>query len=430
MWDFHLTVAKPPLHPTADADRTFYWHKYGTTNYFASNVGPLLGSFGNVNERNIDLVRIASGVLSADRSAPRTGSLSRWNSREITLTVDVLAVAPWEAVANDLERLLGFLTGDHWHLRFEERAGDAEQIAIVGVDADRVVLLSGGADSATGALLSALELGAVGKKQVLLSHWAHTMLSPLQSGLVTEIERLAPGTTSEHIKVHHSRGGHSPGGSAYKQENSTRSRSLLFIALGLAASSVPEVPLWIPENGYASINPPLSKSRRGSLSTKTTHPKFFEDLRTILESVGAHNDLINPYTDLTKGEMFTKVKAAIGEEQASAFLSATNSCSHTGARRYGVSPRTSCGVCFGCVLRRASFQAADLPDGTAYLQANSPEQQVWLDGKSVITAMHDFLASPFSEADLAHLQIPASLQLSDVANLCTRGRDELRGLGL
>lgn len=430
MFEYELTVAPVPELLTSDVDRTFYWPSKGSTPHFKANVGPLLGDFGLVNNRNIDLVRIATAVLAADRSASRSGSLSRWNQRDICLTVDVLAVTPWNDVKDDLERLLGFLTGDLWHLHFCRRAGYAEQIGAVGIDAKRVVLLSGGADSATGALLSARELAARGEKQVLVSHWASSTLSPLQSRIAKEIDRLAPGAFADHVKVHLARGRRSPSGASYGRENSSRSRSFLFIALGLAVASVNKIPLWIPENGYASINPPLSKSRRGSLSTKTTHPKFLGDLLSLLDRVGAHSDLVNPYADITKGEMFAQVRDAYGADRASGFLSGTSSCSHTGAKTYGISPKVACGVCFGCVLRRASFASSGVVDATSYLVPKGEKQIAWVADKTVIPAMRDFLHEPFGESNLSRLQLPSNISLSEVNELCRRGREELRSLSL
>jgi len=430
MFEYELTVADVPDPLTPKSDQTFYWHSNKFTPYFKTNVGPRLDSFGVVNDRNIDFVRIAAAVLAADRSSSRSGRLSRWNQREISLTVDVLSVHPWKKVKDDLERLLGFLTGDRWHFSFQRRIGKGGQIRMVESDVRRVVLLSGGADSAVGALLSAHELAARGEKHVIVSHWASTILSPLQSRIAKEIDLLVPGAMADHVKVHLARGRQAPSGISYGRENSTRSRSLLFIALGLAVASVNKIPLWIPENGYASVNPPLSWSRRGSLSTKTTHPKFLSDLVSLLDSVGAHSNLVNPYANITKGEMFTQVRDTFGADKASAFLSETSSCSHTGARKYGISPKVACGVCFGCVLRRASFTASGIVDATTYLVPEGDKQVAWLAEKTVIPAMRDFLLEPFGESELARLQLPMSLSLAQVNELCRRGRDELRGLSL
>jgi hypothetical protein len=431
MFHYHLSVAPPSDPSLPDVATTFFWHsRRSTPPYFHSNVGPRLGEYGLVKPRNVDLVRIATAVLAADRSSSRSGRLSTWNQRDIALTVDLLAVGPWNKVRPDLEHLLGFLTGDTWNLTFRREVGAPEQIGRIGVGAKRVVLLSGGADSAAGALLSAKELVARGENQILVSHWSSTNLSPLQSRVAAEIERMAPGTTADHVKAHLSRGRHAPNGDAYGRENSTRSRSLLFIALGLAVASVEGLPLWLPENGYASINPPLSKSRRGSLSTKTTHPKFIAELRRILAIVGAHNEVVNPWADSTKGEMFARVEEAIGPQAASAYLTMTSSCSHTGARSYGIAPDVACGACFGCVLRKASFVTSGLEDGTHYLAPADQRQRDWQAEKSVVPAMRDFLTEPFGESDLARLQIPPDIQLAEVAELVERGRAELRDLAL
>jgi hypothetical protein len=427
---FVLSVEPLPAEPTAAADRTFFWTGMGSHPWFASNVGPNLGEFGEVNERNIDFVRIASAVLSADRSVLRSGRLSSWNMRDITVVVDVLSVEPWDSVCRELQELLGFLTGDTWHLGFTEKQGAPAQTAVRAAGASRIVLFSGGGDSGVGALLSAHELQGTAK-HALVSHFSDKNLPPLQRSLARKTDALFPGTLADHIQVHHSRGRKTVNGNGYRNENSTRSRSLLFLAFGLAVASVERLPLWIPENGYASINPPLSPNRRGSLSTKTTHPAFLLGLRNILAKVGAHGDLSNPFAARTKGEMFLEVKDLLGEEAASEYLSATTSCSHTGAKTFGISRRAQCGVCFGCLLRKASFIASGIADGTEYIDPDGNERVAdWLKSKSVERAMRDFLRTELREENLATMRIPNTIQLAHAAALCNRAMDELRGLSL
>lgn len=427
---FVLSVEAVPEEPTSDAERTFYWSGTGSFPWFTSNIGPNLGELGAVNERNIDFVRIASAVLSADRSVRRSGRLSAWNRREIAITVDVTAVQPWEDVRDEFEALLGFLTGDIWHLAFVERRGTPEQVAARAIGASRIVLFSGGADSGAGALLSANELHG-SATHALVSHYSDNNLSPLQRDLARTTETLFPGTLADHIRVHHSRGRKTANGKYYQKDDSTRSRSLLFLAFGLAVASVSRSPLWIPENGYASINPPLSPNRRGSLSTKTTHPAFLQGLSTILLKVGAHGDIVNPFANATKGEMFRQVKEVIGSGAASEYLSSTTSCSHTGAKSFGISRRAQCGVCFGCLLRKASFIASGIADHSEYIDPGRSEQVAnWLKTKSVETAMRDFLRTDLREKDLALMQIPNNIRLADVAELCNRAMNELRELPL
>ena len=61
-------------------------------------------------------------------------------------------------------------------------------------------------------------------------------------------------------------------------ENTTRSRSFLFISFGVfAVSGVKGVnELKIPENGLIALNVPLDNLRVGSHSTRTTHPFYLE----------------------------------------------------------------------------------------------------------------------------------------------------------
>ena len=63
-------------------DEIFLWTQRGRTT-FTGTVDPYLSELGLVNPRNVDLVRIALGVLAADRSVLREARGSSWNAREI-----------------------------------------------------------------------------------------------------------------------------------------------------------------------------------------------------------------------------------------------------------------------------------------------------------------------------------------------------------
>ena len=80
-----------------------------------------------------------------------------------------------------------------------------------------------------------------------------------------------------HLQMNHNAGVPKP-----ETPSSQRARSLIFIAYGvLAATTLKQyhaggsVTLYVCENGFISINPPLTEMRLGSLSTRTTHPVFF-----------------------------------------------------------------------------------------------------------------------------------------------------------
>ncbi len=155
---------------------------------------------------------------------------------------------------------------------------------------------------------------------------------------------------------------------AFGHEPSSRSRSLLFIAIGLCAAGAAGSTLLIPENGFASLNPPMGGERRGALSTRTTHPHYLRRLGTLLQAVGAHDDFVNPCASLTKAQMFSGVTSQIGAANASKLLSRSHSCARGDNRFAGLAGGYDhCGVCFGCIVRRAAFLGSGLTDATRYV---------------------------------------------------------------
>jgi hypothetical protein len=136
----------------------------------------------------------------------------------------------------------------------------------------------------------------------------------------------------------------------------------LFLALGVAvASALQAVHLVVAENGFISLNVPLTFTRLGSLSTRTTHPHFIATLSEILQAVGIDVRLELPYRFKTKGEMLTETKNP-GLLAVAAPL--TMSCSHPEVGRYrGTTPGQHCGYCVPCIIRRAALEKAGLAAG-------------------------------------------------------------------
>jgi hypothetical protein len=409
-------------------DEVFLWATSSRSS-FTGGLSPYLECLGEVNPRNVDLVRIALGVLATDRSVLREGGGASWNARDLELTVQVADPVAWSTFASELAALVGFLSGDRWTFAFTQApANNLEPLPLELAAYQRVALLSGGADSAAGALISARQLGN-GNSQALVSQYSATALAPIQRGLVKAVEGYAPLITQVHRHFHLNRGSRRIDGSSFRDETSTRSRSLLFLALGLAVAERGSVPLWIAENGFASLNPPLGADRRGALSTHTTHPRFLRGLQTLVQGVGGHGEIENPFESLTKGEMFALVAEEIGVDAASEYLSATNSCSHTDARYSGAKPGSSCGVCFGCLVRRAAFAAAGVPDRTAYLCDDMTGRfTTFVQQKSIVEPMRDFAMRGIRPRDVMAMPLPAGYSATAALELCQRGTNELRGL--
>lgn len=410
-------------------DEVFLWSR-GRPLTFTGSLDPHLMEMGEIGHLNVDFVRIALGVYAADRSVRRKGHGSDWNARSICLAVEVNDPHVWERNGGHLAETVGFLTGDRWTFEFHQAARNPAARTELDLDStspQATVLLSGGADSAIGALNVALDLpkGAVLQ---LVSHFSAHSIAPIQRHLVRQIREIVPHVSVIHRQVHLGRTSKRLNGSKFRSEPSSRSRSLLFIALGLAAGVKGRNALRVPENGFASLNPPLGPERRGSLSTRTTHPRYLADLASLLGEVGAHGVIVNPYRGVTKGAMFRGLADRVGDALASKYLSSTNSCAHTDGRFSGVAPGFSCGVCFGCIVRRSSFNAASLLDSTEYL-CNDPSGRYsrFVEQKSAVEAMYDFAVRVPSPRMVMSMPLPPDYPAKDALRLCRSGVSELRG---
>ena len=148
------------------------------------------------------------------------------------------------------------------------------------------------------------------------------------------------------------------------EENTTRARSFLFMAAGIAVADSlgPGLPLHVPENGFIGINVPISPARAGSLSTRTTHPLFLHFLAEALERLGINHMVTNPFRLMTKGEVLVASQAPtlLGE-----LAPRSISCSHPEAARWRKRPQGNCGYCYPCLIRRAALHRLG-SDGTQY----------------------------------------------------------------
>ena len=254
-----------------------------------------------------DFLRLAITVFCVDKLLLRVDTSDAW-TRDVELRVPMHHEDAFRAQAPTLERALNFLSGDRWALAFEthphEPAARPDQLVPAAVDA--VSLLSGGLDSLAGAI----DQLAAGDRVVFVAHFDAGITPHRQSALWTELRdadlagaavalrRLFLRPRSGSAGVHHPL----PGGEG---EKSTRARSLLFIAAGVAVADAigAQCPLVIPENGLIGINVPLTAAREGSLSTRTTHPYFVSLVQEALAGIGLDHELRNPYRLATKGEI-------------------------------------------------------------------------------------------------------------------------------
>jgi len=295
---------------------------------------------GSPSQTAWDFLSIAIAAFAADRFVLRNESEDGW-TRVIALDVAVADAGLWEAQRSKLEGALRFLTGDIWQISFREGGSQAPIIAARPTDRDTICLFSGGLDS----LLGALKLVKNGQKPFLVSQGSTKEVGP-QIQLATQIglhNHRFDGRVNERWRTPY--------------EGSTRGRSLIFFAYGVVAASAHGLrEVIVPENGLIAINPPFTPRRMGSLSTRTTHPHFLSELEGVLLAVGENVRLTNIFESKTKGEMM----AECDHPQIAQLSAASYSCGK-GKRRNG-----QCGRCVPCLIRRAAFHKAGIPDGSTY----------------------------------------------------------------
>ncbi|MBE0613814.1 MAG: hypothetical protein IH604_09135 [Burkholderiales bacterium] len=298
-----------------------------------------------------DFLSLALAVTTADLAGHRTASPDGW-TREFEMEVAVADPAFWNKQRKLVNHLLGFLTTDIWNVSFIDGGLPPKPPRKPLLPSeDCVSLLSGGLDS----FIGNLDLVASGRRPFAVSQTVRgdaenqcTFAKVMGGGL-------------RHLQINHNSEVPNP-----ETPSSQRARSLIFISYGiLAATTLKQyhaesvVTLYVCENGFISINPPLTDMRLGSLSTRTTHPVFFGLIQQLLDSAGLHVSVENPYQLKTKGEML--------RDCADKRLLSDHACETTSCGRYLQYGYKHCGRCVPCLVRRAAFRAAGMNDTTKYV---------------------------------------------------------------
>lgn len=298
-----------------------------------------------------DFLALAMAVVSADLAGHRRQSPDGW-TREFELFVTVGDPAFWNANVAIVEKLLEFLTTDRWSVHFI--AGGIVPEAhpkAVFPEEDCIVLLSGGLDSFVGAI----DLVAQRRKPIAVSQTVRGDAAE-QRAFAARI-----GGGLRHFQLNHVATVPNP-----ETPPTQRARSIVFLAYGVFFATTlakyhsgDTIPLYVCENGFISINPPLTGGRLGSLSTRTTHPVVLSLLQQLLVLGELRVQIVNPYRFTTKGEM---LRACADQDLLEAHGYSTTSCGRF--KQYGYK---HCGRCLPCLVRRAAFHAWKGEDATYYV---------------------------------------------------------------
>lgn len=291
------------------------------------------------SEKIWDFNTIALSVAAADNSLTRKNSADGW-TRQIDLTVHLCNPNVWEPAKQELEKTLRFLTGDFWSLTFKGNGVTPPRAKrLKRFDCDCVSLLSGGVDSLAGAI------------DIVADNHKPIFISQVVRGDAKTQRDYAKKIRSESAHFQWSHTIHPPKG---ESEGSTRGRSIIFFAFAALAASAIEAQsdspadIYVPENGFISLNIPLNSGRMGSFSTKTTHPVYLRGIQNLWNEVGISLNLIMPYQFKTKGEVLAECK---NQQLLKELVFQSVSCG-----KYRVYKMQHCGRCVPCLVRRAAFQ--------------------------------------------------------------------------
>lgn len=319
----------------------------------------------------LDLLLTAAVAYVLDKAVPRRLANDRW-TRAFSVRIPVADPATWRGVGDRLGGCLSFLTGDEWEMTFVERTVplfENPPPPTLWRDVRAVSLFSGGLDSLIGAID---HLSGHPERLALVGHHDATGPAGDQRRMAQQLDTsptfhdrmvrssvrlrpLPPNTARASQRV-----------ISVGREHTLRSRSLVFLALGLCAARTlgDEAVLLVPENGFIAINIPLTLSRIGSCSTRTTHPYFVSELRHIAADLGLGTPIVNPLESKTKGEA---IAACTDQAMIAQLARETVSCAHASRRTHWVRRSArNCGYCVPCLIRRAALHHVGWDEGMDY----------------------------------------------------------------
>lgn len=361
-----------------------------------------------------DLLAIALSVVVADGTTLRSSSPDGW-TRQIELEIALSDPDRWSPHADAIATALRFLTTDRWTISFRDGGTIPTPPKKPRYPtSDAVALLSGGLDS----LIGAIDLTAAGTTLLAVSQTVR--------GDAAKQDRFAQriGGGIDHLQLNHNAS--TPRG---QKETSQRSRSLIFLAFAVLAATATRrhaygqpVPLYVCENGFIAINPPLTTARVGSLSTRTAHPEFLGRMQSIFDAVGLNVQIKNPYAEKTKGEM---LRECLDQDLLSTEAPISTSCGRFQRFNY-----RHCGRCVPCQIRRASFEAWGRPDPTEYVYDNlaiqDEDHAAFDDVRSVAIALLTIEQDGFDRWLGPTLSSPLIHNRLELRDMLQRGFGELR----
>jgi 7-cyano-7-deazaguanine synthase in queuosine biosynthesis len=357
-----------------------------------------------------DLLELARAAFLVDKRFPREAAPDRW-TRRIELHVQLCASDVWtEEACRRLDALLGTMTGDQWQTSVGGGAKPEESGLGLRLHppVSAVALLSGGLDSAC----HAARLARSSHEGVLLFVRFVDREQVPQERVLGAIRKLGATVLDRHLDQRPRKGR-----DGNELELSSRTRGFLYMAAAVHAAAAHGVRrVDVPENGQLAVNPPLTPSRLGALSTRSVHPSTLHQFNELIKSVGGDVELVNPLLHLTKGEVCVRAR---DDGLTASDLYATVSCG-----RHTYLGHRNCGSCFPCLVRRSGLLHALGEDRSGYEHEQIPDNE-----SADLRAIRLWLHREFGERDLvADMPWPPDTTPASVLPVLQRGRAELTSM--
>ncbi len=373
----------------------------------------------------LDLFYISLMVYYADMSVLRSSQPDAW-TRSFIIYMPVLNPSIWDENKDILIRALNYLSGDRWSFVFRPRSLSKDEERYQRgkqrydrrggsvLKTDTFCMLSGGLDS----FIGAIDLLSEGKRPIFVgclnggkgvTTYQNNVRDSLVSHFSLDTKLFYQFSTTPRKESQDA-----------QHEKSTRSRSFYFFsqAILMASTMSHATCLIIPENGFISLNIPLTVHRLGSLSTRTTHPYYLGLLQCLINNLGIHILLHNPYQFKTKGEMIMECKDL---DYLKANYQITMSCSHPDHGRWYKRHPQHCGTCLPCTVRRAAILKAGLADTSGYYDEHYNERGAKANLKSFRLCMSQQILPRFAVLQSG----PLGVDKDRFADLYQRGLKEI-----
>lgn len=369
----------------------------------------------------IDLLYVSLFVFYLDRVFGREDSLDSW-SRDIEVNFPVLELEKWNTNQKLLENMLNFLSGDKWNIAFRKREltqNEQEYLKKINNrdnNIEAISMLSGGLDSFIGAI------------DILEEHRNISFVSHYGGGKGTkEFQDYLRNILSQHYQLDDNDFFYFYATAKDGIEDTTRTRSFMFFshAIAIASTLNRKITLIIPENGLISLNIPLTYSRLGTSSTRTTHPYYIKLFQELINNLGFQIEMINPYQFKTKGEMIKECKNI---DLLKNNINMTMSCSHPDAgRMFRETEAKHCGYCLPCLVRRAAIKAGFKYDTTEYRDKDFKKHKV---AKENLNSYMLGLKKYNPDNAIIKIQLSGKIEenINLYADLYNRGMNELRSV--